>query len=165
MPGVAVAIPAALAIGGGILKGVGAKQAGDANAAIDNSNAAIASQAAGVALENGQQQAGMRAMQGSRLAGAQKTGFAASGVATNAGSALDVLGNTAAVSKQDQDVIQNNAARTAWGYNAQATNFKNKAAIDEQAGESGELGDVLGGVEGAASGLAGNSSFMSMLSK
>ena len=156
------AIPAALAIGGGILKGVASKNAGDANAAIDNSNASIASQAAGVALENGQQAAGIRAMQGSRTGGSQKTAFAASGVAANAGSALDVLGDTAAVSKQDQDVIQNNAARTAWGYSASATNFKNKAALDEQSGASGEVGDILGGVTGAASGLVGNKDFMSL---
>ena len=151
MPPALIAVSAGLAVAGGIAKGISAKNAGDANAAIDNANAKIADTSAGVALQNGQQQAGMRAMRGSATEGSQKAGFAASGVTTGAGSALDVLGDTAAVSKMDQDVIQNNAARNAWGYNTQATNFRNKAAMDEQEGTSGEVGDILGGaIQGAS---------------
>jgi len=141
---------AGLQLVGGVLKGISAKNAADANASIDNANASMADQAGGVARENGQQQATMRAMQGSRLAGSQTAGFSASGVATNAGSVLSVLDDTALVSKEDQDVIQNNAARTAWGYDAQATNFRNKATLDQQEGESEELGGILGGVTSAA---------------
>lgn len=145
------AIGAVVGLTGGIIKGVSAKNAADANAAVDQQNAAVANQAAGTALANGQQQATMRAMQGSRTAGAQTAGFAASGVSASAGSALDVLGDTALVSKEDQDVIQNNAARTAWGYQTQASNFQQKAGLDEQEGSSEEVGDILGGVSGAAS--------------
>ena len=154
MPGALLGVSAGMSVAGGVLKGVAAKNAGDANAAIDNANANIAAQAAGAALENGQQQASMAAMRGERTIGAQKAGFAASGVSTGTGSALDVLSDTAMVSKQDQDVIQNNAARTAWGYNSQATNFRNKAALDEQEGTSQEFGDILGGITGAASSVA-----------
>jgi hypothetical protein len=142
---------AGLQLAGGVLKGISAKNAADANAGIDNANAGLANTAAGVARQNGQQQATMRAMQGSSTAGAQTAGYAASGVVANQGSALDVLEDTALVSKQDQDVIQNNATRTAWGYESQATNFRNKAALDEQEGTSQEFGDILGGVTGAAS--------------
>lgn len=150
MPGAAMGAAAGLQLVGGVLKGISAKNAADANASIDNANASMADQAGGVARENGQQQATMRAMQGSRLAGSQTAGFSASGVATNAGSVLSVLDDTALVSKEDQDVIQNNAARTAWGYDAQATNFRNKATLDQQEGESEELGGILGGVTSAA---------------
>lgn len=138
---------------GGIMKGVSAGAAGAANAQIDRQNANIANQAAGSALEAGQQSAGIRAMQGSRLSGSQTAGMSASGVVANSGSALGILGDTAAVSKQDQDVIQNNAARTAWGYKAQATNFDNKATLDAQEGQSQEFGDILGGVTGAATSM------------
>ena len=150
MPGAAMGAAAGLQLVGGVLKGISAKNAADANASIDNADASMADQAGGVARENGQQQATMRAMQGSRLAGSQTAGFSASGVATNAGSVLSVLDDTALVSKEDQDVIQNNAARTAWGYDAQATNFRNKATLDQQEGESEELGGILGGVTSAA---------------
>jgi hypothetical protein len=151
MPGAAFGAAAGLQLVGGVLKGISAKSAADANAGIDRANAGLADSAAGVARQNGPQQAGMRAMQGSRLAGSQATGYAASGVSANSGSALDVLSDTAMVSKQDQDVIQNNAARTAWGHEAQATNFRNKASLDEQQGTSEEFGSILGGVTGGAS--------------
>lgn len=149
------AIGAAIGLTGGIIKGEAAKSAGDANASIDRSNANIADQAAGVELENGQQQAGMRAMRGSATEGSQKAGFAASGVYTSKGSALDVLGDTAAVSKLDQDVIQNNAARKAWGYQVQAGNFNAKAAMDEGEGTSAEAGDILSAAASGTSSVLG----------
>jgi len=130
----------------GIIQGVNAGTAGKMNAATDLSNANMALQAGGSEMNAGAQQAGMREMTGARTIGSQKAGFSASGVNSGAGSALDVLANTALVSKEDQDVIQNNAARAAWGYQAKATQFNNKAVLDKTAGDSQETGDILGGV-------------------
>lgn len=152
----------ALVAAGPVMANVGAQMksnadlaAANANVTIDKSNEQIAREAAGTARANGQQQAGMRAMQGGRLIGSQKAGFAASGVATNSGSALDVLADTAMISKADQDVIQNNAARTAWGYDTQATNFENKSRFDKNAGDAASDADILGGVSNSISSLSG----------
>lgn len=154
MPPAIAAGAVGFSIAGGGLKAASARAAADANVGIDKANAGIADQAAGVALQNGQQQATVRAMAGGRLAGSQKAGFSASGVSTGSGSALDVLGDTAAVSEMDQRVIQNNAARTAWGYEAQGANFRSKAALDDQEGTSEEVSSILGGVTSAAGSAA-----------
>lgn len=55
-----------------------------------------------------------------QVAGAQKASFGNRNVAVS-GTALDLLGDTAAIGEEDISTIRNNAARQAWGYRNQAS--------------------------------------------
>jgi hypothetical protein len=63
-----------------------------------------------------------------KLQGAQKTGFAASGVAVDSGSANDVYADTMATGLQDVEAIKNNADMDAYEARVQALNYRRQAS-------------------------------------
>lgn len=134
----------------GILSGMAKYQAGKANAATDRGNAVLAERAAGDAVLRGQHAAALAKMRGGAVKGQQKAAVAASGASVSSGSALDLLADTSLMTDMEVSTISSNAAREAWGYRSQATQFRNRANRSEDQGRQAFAGDILGGVTQAA---------------
>lgn len=122
-----------------------------ANAA--DQNAKIAEKQAVSAAENGAQEEKQMRQRGEATIGAQKASFAASGLDTGSGSAMDVIADTSTQNNLDALTVRKNAANQVWGYQAEQTNFKNQARAARSAasnaktaGYMGAFGTVLQGV-------------------
>ncbi len=135
---------------GGLLKGMAQIQAGGYNADLARQNAHLAELAAGDAVARGQFAASQALIRGSQLEGQQKAAYVGAGVSTSSGSAVDVMSDTKTASALDALMLTNNAAREAWGYKTQATQFREKATIDESTASNEAGADILGSAVGAA---------------
>lgn len=69
-----------------------------------------------------------------QVSGSQKASFAAQGIDISSGSAQDLQRDTAAMSAEDIITIRNNAAREAFGYEAQAREYGVQSDITRLAG-------------------------------
>ena len=127
---------AALSVGNTLSKYWGAKGAakgaerqGAYEQGVYDQNAGFAEQQAADAIARGDTEAQrhMAAIRG--LIGSQRAGFGAQGIDINSGSALDVQANDAAMGALDELTIRNNAAREAWGYRVQATDYGNRGRL------------------------------------
>lgn len=111
----------------------GIQQQGDYSAGIDEQNAGLADRAAQDAIERGAL-AENRTRQGTRRAiSSQRAALAASGVDINDGSAADLQGDTAYNGELDAITQRNNARREAFGYQVEAVNMRQRAALTRQA--------------------------------
>lgn len=154
----AITSVAIAAVGAGVAAYSSIKQ-GQATSAADQyesevaqQNQQIADQNAQYALQEGQQQAAAKQQQTAQTIATQRADVAASGVDPNTGSAQRIQGDTAALGALDTATIQNNAARTAWGYQTQGLNFGEQASLlssqsasAESAGELGAFSSIIGG--------------------
>lgn len=141
-----MAAPIALAglgatIFGGILGAQGATQAGDAalqqnyyQAGIAQYNAAIAKQNADYALNVGEQQAQTYGLAEGERIGQIIASQASSGLDVNTGSAAAVQAGQKMVGGLDVTQIRANAAKAAYDYDTQSTQFTQQAGLYEMAG-------------------------------
>ena len=109
----------------------GAAAAGQARyqAQVAENNRVIAEQQARDAEMRGQMAEDARRQQTRMLIGRQRTALAANGMLVDDGSALDITGDTAAQGEIDALTLRANAAREAYGYRAQGTNFMADAGL------------------------------------
>jgi hypothetical protein len=113
-------------------------------------NAKVATMQADDAIVRGKE-AEYRQRQSVRgMIGAQRAAFAGQGVDVNDGSALEVQMDTAKMGALDAVTIRNNAAREAFGYQAQASGFKMQGQAAASEGVQGAFGTILGGASNAA---------------
>jgi phage protein U len=108
-------------------------RAADYNAAAAMQNAALAQQQAADAKARGEEDAKRLRMQTEQLKGDQRARIAASGVLVDddsgAGDTLDTLATTAMRGKDDESLLLSNAAREAWGFQVQSTNYQQQAQL------------------------------------
>jgi len=123
---------------------------------VAGQNASIAGAQAQQAYHIGSTQAGLAQAKGSQLASTQKADYAASGVVANAGSADTVQLNTKAMADLDAATIENNAARQAWGYKVQQSQYEQQGAWDIYSGGQQQQATLL---HTAAEGMSGLQSF------
>jgi len=109
-------------------------------------NAAIAKQNQKYALDIGEQQAEKQGIAGAAQAGQVKAGQAASGVDVNTGSAKEVQTSQHLVSQMDLNTIREKAAKTAYDFSVQATNYENQAKGYSKAASNAKTEGVLGAV-------------------
>ncbi len=109
---------------------------GKAQADAARARASIAQQQAADALERGERAADKSDERTQGLIGAQRAGFAASGVATDSGTPLSVQGNTAALGEQDRLTILDNAER-------EATAFRNESSFAKSEAANAITGSIL----------------------
>jgi hypothetical protein len=128
-------------------------------------NRQIAGAAAQSADERGAQQEEQSRLKYGAIKGNQATAYGASGVAVDSGSPTEAMANTQAMSDYDAKVIQNNAAREAWGNRQKADQFQQQRDLlrDSQSNadvEFGlkEAGGLIGSVGGMFGGMGGGSS-------
>lgn len=120
--------------------GQAAEAAGKAQADVSESQAGVADYNASVAdlqaqdaVERGAEAESRFRTQVRGAIGQQRAGFAGANVDVGFGSAVDVQGDAAYLGELDALTIRTNAARTAWGYQVQAYDYRQQAAIDRKA--------------------------------
>lgn len=162
-------IPAALSVGGGLLKGAGSLkggQAGGATAAyqaqVARNNAIALRQMADRSIQGGLVNADVTSLRSAANVGGLKAKQGASGINVNKGSAVDVRAGAAAAGKFDADTVLSNGDLQAYGFRVKATQEEAQAKLYEmgggQAEAAGQLG-AAGSLLGAASALPWNSIF------
>lgn len=147
-----------IGIGIGAL-GAGTSAVGSAKSAakekrIANFDSKVAQAQAQDALDRGREAEDTLRMGVKKLLGAQRAGFAGQGVTLDSGSALDVQQDTGAMEARDLDRIKLNAAREAWGFEQEATNYAmgGQAKFNQDMGQA--YGTILGGLGQAFSDYA-----------
>lgn len=121
---------------------------------VSDINAGMATTQAQDAITRGDIAANTANMKTRQVVGSQRANMAAQGIDVNSGSAADVQGSTQAIGALDALTIKNNAWRTAWGYNVQASNYTSQGAFQKQAADT-QSGQTLltGGMSFLKSGM------------
>ena len=109
-------------------------------------NAAIARQNEKYAFDVGEQQAEKAGIAGAATAGQIKAAQGASGVDVNTGSAKQVQDSQHLVSQMDLNTIREKAAKTAYDFSVQATNYENQARGYDKAASNAKTEGILGAV-------------------
>lgn len=122
-------------------------------------NAQLANMSAESALRAGEKQQQQIMTQTAKLKGAQKTGYAASGIDLASRSVQNVLNETDYLGEVDRNQAAANALTNAWGYRLQATNYENNANI-LKSGQQNPWGAAL---STAVGGFLGSESAMSTI--
>lgn len=127
----------ATAAGGAVMSAKAAKQQGAAGyqsgmyqAMVAAQNAKIAMQNANYAVGEGEQIATKYGLGAAAQMGQIKAAQGASGLDVNSGSAKQVQESQQTVTKMDMDTIRNNAAKTAYNYELQATQALSQSKLD-----------------------------------
>lgn len=134
------AVAGAIGIGTSILGGLtGAASASEQSqaqqatynyqAGVATINAQIAKQNQEYAVQQGEQEAQTAGMQGAQQMGKIKVAQASSGLDINSGSAKQVQNSQQLVTDLNLDQIRSNAAKTAYDYDVQATQYTNQATL------------------------------------
>jgi len=136
---------------GGILGGIGAKQSGQANAAAYRYKAGVAllnkqinEQNASWATQAGGAKAEVEGLKSREAIASTKVVQSASGFDVNSGSNERVRETQTDVAQYDQNVINWDAAKTAWGYETRATTDVAEANLDQMAARTSEEAGTLG---------------------
>lgn len=85
--------------------------------------------------------------------GMQQNTLSERNIATNSGSALDILGDTAAMGKLDELTAQNNAERKAVAYETQSIQYGYQAQVDRASAKNAMTAGVLNAFGGLATGI------------
>lgn len=114
---------------------------GDFQKLQNESNARIAEVQAEDALARGDENVQRFKEQINQLLGKQRAALAASGVELGSGSAFQIQEDTMRRADLDALQIKNNAAREAWGFRVQATNFQTAGSIAQTSAQfaSGQI--------------------------
>lgn len=129
---------------GGIVSGIGAQQQAQAQANAANYNAAVARNAATFAKQQGEVQAQAADRRTAAMIGRQRAVYAAGNLDVNSGSPLDIQADTAQFGRLNSLTIRNNAARQAYGYEANANLDTAAASNYESAGNTAMIGSLIG---------------------
>lgn len=123
----------------------GAQRAeGAANAAIADNNQRIVQAQAEAENANATREMEQKAWETRALIGRQKAALAANNVDLSQGTAMDILGESAMFGEYDQQTIRNNAARAAWGFQAEKTNYANQGSMAKWSGNTQAASTMLG---------------------
>lgn len=119
----------------------GASEAqGNFEAAQNTRNATLAATEATSATQEGELEAHQAKVAGRVGIGQNRASYGAQGVDISTGSAVDVQANTARMSALDVQMIQNNAARKAWGYNVESQSYAEQATLAKLRGDNTAAG-------------------------
>lgn len=140
----AAAIQGVLGVDSAIQGGLADKRQADRNTAISNAAAADA-------LQRGGQEAGATRQAGSQVAAQQRVAYANSGVDANVGTAANVQAGTKALAELDAQVVENNAAREAWGYKQHGLDYQTQAGLSASRRAREAAGTILGAAGSFAS--------------
>ena len=127
-------------------------------------NATIAQNNAQMAVAAGESQAQQEELKDRGKAGAIKAAAGANGITLGSGSAGDVDQSERLLNETDAATIRSNAARSAYGYETQASNFTASSALESSIAGQADTNAILGGtgslLGSAASGAGKYSSWV-----
>lgn len=130
------AIGTGMSVYGQIQQGEQAKEMADYQAAIGEQNAQISERAARDAEERGRVAEQQQRLKTSQMIGTQRSALASSGVQVDAGSALDVVADSAMIGEMDALTTRQNAEREAYQLQLQAYNARTQAGMTTMAGNN-----------------------------
>jgi len=130
------------------LSALSSLSAGRTAARIARYNAGLARAQAADALQRGVADEARVRLQTSRLLGAQRAAMGASGVVADQGSGLSILEDTAFLGEMEALTARTNAAREAWGYEAQARGFEFEGRAAKKQAKLAAFGSLLSGASG-----------------
>lgn len=113
-----------------------AEQQGQYEAATYGLNAKLADQAADDAIARGKETASRSQLKTRQLKGMQRATLAAQGLDLDSGSASDLQLETGELGELDVLTISNNAAREAFGFKVEATNYRRSAGLALMGGQN-----------------------------
>lgn len=128
---------------GDLVEGFGAGRASDFQAQIARNNAQIARMNAAAAGEAGDVAAFNSMLRTRDIVGRTKTAQAASGIDVNSGSAVDVQASERMLGMMDALTIRANAARAAYGYEAEAMSESARAGLLKRRGKMSRLRGLM----------------------
>lgn len=154
-----------LAVASTVIGVVGAISQGQQQAATDRyqaqiakNNALSAEYAAQDATRRGEIAATNSALKTRQQIGTQRTAIAGGGIDVGSATAVDTVGDTTRIGTFDQLTLRSNAAREAYSYRQQGSNFtananllESKASNDETAGYLNAAGTAISGFGTVAS--------------
>lgn len=132
LPYIAMAVTAVVGVG----EAKAQRQAGAANAQIAENNARLSDESAkdaSILSARDQQTAAWRTR---ALIGSQKAALASNMVDSGSGSAFDLIGESALFGGAEQSAISMDAARKAWGFQAEGLNYRNQGAQAQWMGKT-----------------------------
>lgn len=134
------------------------KRAGENQAAIAENNARLAEEQGKDAAILGARESQQAAWRSRAVLGAQRAAVAANGVDSELGTAFDLGAEAAMFGGADQSAIAVDAQRKAWGFGAEALNYRNQGATARWMGKAQSQVTylrTLGSVVSMGSGLMG----------
>ncbi|GHT01477.1 hypothetical protein AGMMS50276_29560 [Synergistales bacterium] len=134
----------ALSAASSLAQGMAAQSSAKAQAAAAEQNARMAEEQADDAVKRGGREEHKFRRQIAIHQGQQRAGLAASGVDVDSGSAGLLQEASRNEAEEDVSVIRFNAQREAWGYQAQATDYRNQASAARASGRNAMTGGVIG---------------------
>jgi len=138
-------ISALLPILQGGMQAASSYEEGQASKMVSNINARYAQAQGREALRIGEQDAGRRMMQGGQEAASETAHVAAQGIRTDTGSAAAVHEDIKNAAIMDAQSIRTNAAKQAWGYGVEASNFRTQGRFAEIKGYGDAAQSIIGG--------------------
>lgn len=131
------------------------KRKNDAEEELANNNAVIAGYQRGAALQQGAYAARRTEIEGRHVAASALAATSVNGVDSSVGSPAAAITASGINAGIDASTIKANAARAAWGYEAQQQDILTQKRINKQAGYLGMLNT---GISGLGSAVAGGAS-------
>ena len=142
----------AFGVYGSIQQGKAAEQQANYQAQVSRNNAITSQRQAADAIERGKIEEDQHRKKVQQLLGSQRAGISGSGFDLGDDTSLSILGDTAAMGELDALTIRNNAAREAWGFEVQGSNYTAEAGLAKMRGQNAKTasmwqagGDLLGG--------------------
>lgn len=146
----------AMSVFGGISQGQSQKAMAEYNATISRNNAMVAEENVREAQRAGAMQEQQQRVKMATLLGEQRTGFGASGIDVNTGTAKKVQTSSASLGYQDLLTIRENTKAKRKQLRQQAVDFTNQANLELMRGSSAQSASNMGAM---SSFLDGASSF------
>jgi len=144
---------------GAMSAAAGQRQAAEAKAAeyeyqakIDENNRNVALWKAADAKARGAKEEAALRVKVAGLKGRQRSALAASGVEVGSGSALDILGDTAALGELDALTIRSNAERESYEQNVVASNLQANAGMKRMGAQNARIAGKIGATTSLLSG-------------
>jgi hypothetical protein len=132
-----------LTAGAGLYQADAAKKAGEAQNTIAQRNAELEDYKGKMAVNIGAVAEENHRAKVRQMVGSQRATLAANGVDLGSGTALDLIGETAEFGEADALTIRYNAAREAWGYGTNATNYRTEGSVARTNGRNSAKGTYL----------------------
>lgn len=113
---------------------------------VDANNAQLARNQAADAAAQGDLESERSAWRTRAIEGQQRAAIAAQGIDSEFGTPAELLGETALFGEMEQQQIRLDAARRAWGFNADARNTENQNRADRFSTKSRNQATIIGGL-------------------
>lgn len=152
---IALVASAAIGLGTAVYSADMQKKQGEANAQIAENNARLSRDQADATNAAAAREMEQQAWRTRAIIGQQRASIAANNLDPTMGTPAELLGESAMFGEIDQQTIRSNAAREAWGFRAQETNFTNEAMLSRWGGRAQARGTILAGIGNAAGSMAG----------